>query len=68
MKPAMNGTEWFRRISCRLGFHNWSENYGGVRVCLREGCTAIDMYFGLTGALRWLRERYTPEEIEAMAK
>jgi hypothetical protein len=68
LKRVIEDSEWFRRISCRLGFHKWSENYGGVRVCLREGCTAIDMYFGLTGALRRLRERYTPEKIKAMAK
>jgi len=55
-------------LLCKLGFHKWSENYGGVRVCLREGCTAIDMYFGLTGMLRSLRERHTLEEIEEMAK
>lgn len=64
----MNVTGLFRRTLCSLGFHKWSENHGGVRVCMRTGCTAIDMYFGLTGALRRLREQHTPEEIEAMAK
>lgn len=64
----MNVTGLFERTLCRLGFHKWSENYGGVRVCLRRGCTAIDMYFGITGMLRRLREQYTQEEIEAMAK
>lgn len=64
----MNGTGLFERTLCRLGFHKWSENYGGMRVCLRRGCTTIDMYFGLTGMLRYLRERHTLEEIEEMAK
>lgn len=39
-----------------------------MRVCLRRGCTEIDMYYGITGMLRYLRERHTQEEIEAMAK
>lgn len=68
MKRVMNGTEWFRRVLCMMGFHKWSENYGGVRVCLRRGCMAIDMYFGLTGMLRYLRERHAQEEIQEMAK
>lgn len=51
-----------------LGFHKWSESYGGMRVCLRPGCTMINIYFGLTGMLRYLRERHTQEEIEEMAK
>jgi len=51
-----------------LGFHKWSENYGGMRVCLRRGCRVIDMYFGITGMLRYLRDRHTQEEIEEMAK
>ena len=55
-------------VLCRAGLHKWSENTGGVRVCMRPGCTATDMYFGITGALRRLRERYTQEEIEEMAK
>lgn len=58
----------FQKLLCRLGFHNWSENYNGMRVCMRQGCTAIDMYFGITGMLRRLREQYTQEEIEEMAK
>lgn len=67
MKQAMNGTEWFRRLLCRLGFHKWSENDNGMRVCLRPGCTTIDIYFGLTGMLRYLRDRHTQKEIEMMA-
>ena len=51
-----------------LGFHKWSENDNGMRVCLRRGCTTIDIYFGLTGMLRYLRDRHTQEEIEEMAK
>lgn len=51
-----------------LGFHKWSENENGMRVCLRPGCTTIDLYFGLTGMLRYLRDRHTQEEIEEMAK
>lgn len=55
-------------ILCRLRFHKWSENDNGMRVCLRRGCTTIDIYFGLTGMLRYLRDRHTQEEIEEMAK
>ena len=57
MKRVIEDSEWFRRISCRLGFHKWSVNYNGMRVCLRRGCTRIDLYYGITGMLRYMRER-----------
>lgn len=57
-----------RRALCRTGLHKWSPNQNGWRVCLRRGCTAYNPYYGVTGALRWMRERYTEEEIEEMAK
>jgi len=40
---------------CKLGFHNWSENRFGIRVCLR--CPKVDRYFGLTGLLRYREEK-----------
>ena len=51
-----------------LGFHNWSENHGGVRVCLRRGCTRIDLYYGITGMLRYMREHYTEKQIKEMTE
>ncbi len=57
----------FRKWLCRLGFHNWSPNYYGVRVCLARGCVRIDLYYGVSGMLRYLRENYTEKEIEEMA-
>lgn len=50
-----------------LGFHNWSESYAGMRVCLRRGCTRIDLYYGLTGMLRYMRERYTEKQLMEIA-
>ncbi len=45
---------------CRIphplgGFHDWSENYNGIRYC--QKCGKVDFYFGLTGMLRKLEER-----------
>jgi len=42
---------------CRIGFHNWSANRCGVRICQR--CPAVDRYFGLTGLLRYKQEKDT---------
>ena len=58
----MNWRKWL----CKLGFHNWSENYAGIRMCLREGCTRIDLYYGITGMLRYMREHYTEKQLKEM--
>lgn len=60
----MDWRKWF----CKLGFHKWSENYAGIRVCLRRGCTRIDLYYGITGMLRYMREHYTEKQIKEMAE
>jgi len=39
-----------KNILCRLGFHHWSANHGGVRICL--WCPAVDKYYGVSGYLR----------------
>jgi len=39
-----------KRILCRLGFHHWSANHGGIRICL--WCPAVDRYYGISGYLR----------------
>lgn len=39
-------------ILCRIGFHNWSANRGGVRICMQ--CPAVDKYYGLSGYVRRL--------------
>lgn len=57
----------FQKRLCKLGFHNWSPNHYGVRVCLARGCVAIDLYYGICGMLRYLREHYREEEIDEMA-
>jgi len=59
--------DW-RKWLCKLGFHNWSDNYAGIRVCLREGCTRIDLYYGITGMLRYMREHYTEKQIKEMVE
>jgi hypothetical protein len=38
-------------LLCRLGLHKWSENRGGIKVCLRSGCRKARTY-GLTGTMR----------------
>lgn len=48
-----------QKILCRLGIHKWSDNIGGMRVCLARGCITIDIYYGLTGALRYVREHHS---------
>lgn len=60
----MNLQKWL----CRIGFHDWSPNHNGIRVCLAEGCMRIDLYYGITGMLRYMREHYTEKEIEQMAE
>ena len=57
--------DWRKRF-CKLGFHNWSETYAGIRVCLRKGCTRIDLYYGITGMLRYMREHYTEKQLKEM--
>lgn len=42
-------------LFCRLGFHDWSSNRNGVRICLR--CPAVDRYYGLTGLIRYMHEK-----------
>jgi deoxycytidylate deaminase len=39
-----------KNFLCRFGFHNWSANRGGVRICLR--CPAVDRHYGISGYLR----------------
>lgn len=56
------------RALCKIRLHKWSKNWYGWRVCLRPGCTAYNPHFGVTGALRWMREHYTDKEMEEMAK
>ncbi len=41
-----------KKFLCRFGFHNWSANRGGVRICLR--CPAVDRYYGISGYVRRL--------------
>ncbi len=40
------------KFLCHIGFHNWSANRGGVRICMR--CPAVDRYYGLSGYVRRL--------------
>jgi len=47
MKPK---TSLIKSILCRIGFHNWSSNRGGVRICM--WCPAVDRYYGISGYLR----------------
>ena len=63
----MCGAVNFQKLLCMLGFHNWSENYAGMRVCLRRGCTRIDLYYGITGMLRYMREHYTEKQLRELA-
>lgn len=56
-----------QKFLCKLGYHNWSPNCGGMRVCLAKGCTTIDLYYGITGMLRYIRERYTVKELMKIA-
>jgi len=44
-------------ILCRLGFHKWSANRNGIRICRR--CPAVDRYYGITGLLRYKEETDT---------
>ena len=39
-----------KSLLCRLGFHRWSFNRGGVRICM--WCPAVDRYYGISGFLR----------------
>lgn len=43
-----------QKIFCWLGFHIWSKNYGGARICLV--CDKFDRYFSITGMLRRMEE------------
>lgn len=48
------------QIACRIGLHKWSDNKGGIRVCLRDYCKKPQTY-GLTGIMlkiEWERELY----------
>lgn len=57
-----------QKFLCMLGFHDWSPNHNGMRVCLAKGCVTIDIYYGISGMLRYVREHYTEKEIEEMAE
>lgn len=57
----------FQKLLCKLGFHDWSPNHYGIRVCLAKGCVTIDLYFGVCGMLRYMREHYREEELDEMA-
>jgi dCMP deaminase len=35
---------------CRIGWHMWSKNYNGIRLC--KWCSKVDRYFGVTGYRR----------------
>lgn len=41
-------------ILCRIGLHKWSDNRGGIKVCLRSGCRKAKTY-GLTGTMRRMK-------------
>ncbi len=45
------------KFLCYLGFHNWSDNRNGIRICRR--CPAVDRYYGLSGLLRYKEETDT---------
>lgn len=38
-------------IRCRIGWHDWSENRGGILICRRDGCERAKT-FGLQGSMR----------------
>lgn len=56
-------------LLCRVGLHRWSENRGGIQVCLRDGCRRART-FGFSGVVRKMQfeeelyddyQRYTDE-------
>lgn len=54
--PAMRATLTFERrigrsVRCRFGLHEWSTNYGGIKVCKRDGCRKAKT-FGVLGTIR----------------
>lgn len=55
-----------KNILCLLGFHKWTNNKNGCRICKR--CHKIDQYFGATGMLRRAGHinRLTNDEIEGL--
>ena len=52
-------------ITCILGFHKWGKNENGIRTC--QKCGKLDKYFGLTGMLRYHREKNDTKK-ETMSK
>lgn len=38
-------------LLCRFGIHKWSENHGGIKVCVRDECCKARTY-GFTGTMR----------------
>jgi hypothetical protein len=44
-----------KKFICRIGWHNWSENRNGVRIC--NWCPAVDRYYGISGFLRKIHEK-----------
>ncbi len=54
---------YIKSLLCRLGFHKWSNNRNGIRICRR--CPAVDRYYGLTGLIRYKWESNTGKETDA---
>ncbi len=50
---------YIKSLLCRLGFHKWSANRNGIRICRR--CPAVDRYYGLTGLIRYKWESDSKE-------
>jgi len=58
--------EYVKNFLCHIGFHNWSANRGGVRIC--RWCPAVDRYYGISGFLRRQLELTTTYQRESDAE
>jgi len=59
--PDEDANEVFRlrklekSILCKLSIHSWNKDKDGIRFCKK--CGKVDLYFGFTGRMRWMKEK-----------